>query len=286
MVQTFEAVRADAAARVAGIFEAELAGNDRLHAAMRHAVSGNGKYLRPALCVAAAGLFDAPDAQVSRVAAAIEAVHCYALAHDDLPSMDNDDMRRGRAALHVAFDEATAILAGNALLTLGFALLADAETGAPPALIAGLAQAVGARGMLGGQMADMADDAADEAALARRHDMKTGALLVFAVEAGAILGGADDDARDALTDYARDIGLAFQIADDILDVAGKSETLGKTVGKDAASGKATFATLLGVDEARARAQSLVARAVGRLDAFGTPAEPLRQAAAFVIARDS
>lgn len=264
----------------------------RVVEAMRYAALGGGKRFRPFLSVAVADLLGAPLEAVGRAAAAIECVHCYSLIHDDLPVMDDDDMRRGKPSLHRAFDEATAILAGDALLTLAFEVLTDAATHENAdirlELISGLARAAGMQGMVGGQTIDMLspDMQLDAGGLTRLQKMKTGALIGFALEAGAILGGADEAERHALTGYAHDIGLAFQIADDVLDVDAKSADLGKTAGKDAADGKVTFASLLGTERARDQADLLVKQAISHLTVFGEAANGLRQAAEFVIARHS
>lgn len=269
----------------------------RLDEAMRYACLGGGKRLRAVLCVASADLFGVPRTQSLRAAAAIEMLHAYSLAHDDLPCMDDDDMRRGRPSLHRAFDEATAVLAGDALQTQAFAVLADAETHAEAevrlALVAGLAQASGARGMVGGQVIDIAAEQRsaagqplDMAEISHLQALKTGALIRFSAEAGAILGRAGAAERSALRDYAADLGLAFQIADDILDREGSAEELGKAVGKDAAAGKATFVGLLGLEGARARAAELTSSAQARLASFGPAAGILQALAEFVITRRS
>lgn len=262
----------------------------RLIEAMRYAALEGGKGFRPFLCLATSQLFDVPQSQAVRVAAALECVHCYSLAHDDLPAMDDDDLRRGRPSLHKAYDEATAILAGDALLTLAFEILADPATHPEAsirlALVTNLARAAGMNGMVGGQTLDILspDLSLDVAELARLQALKTGALIGFAVEAGAVLGAIDAPQTAALNDYAQDLGLAFQIADDVLDVTGASQTLGKTAGKDMAEGKATFVSLLGLEGARQEAEKRAASAIAHLAPFGPEAEPLRQAAQFVILR--
>lgn len=258
--------------------------------AMRYTALDGGKGFRPFLCTASAALFEVDEARAFRAAAAIEAVHCYSLVHDDLPCMDDDDMRRGRASLHRAYDEATAILAGDALLTLAFEILADEATHEDAEirmrLVSGLARASGMNGMVGGQTIDVLspDLKLDAGSLTRLQKMKTGALISYAVEAGTILGKASDAQRHALVNYAHDIGLAFQIADDVLDVEGAAADLGKTAGKDAEDGKVTFASLLGVERARDQARLLVTQAINHLDIFGLQADALRQAAEFVIQR--
>ena len=264
----------------------------RLYEAMRYTVLAEGKGFRPFLCLASAQIFDAPEPAAIRVASAIECTHCYSLIHDDLPCMDDDDMRRGKPALHKAFDEATAILAGDALISLAFEILADEATHNDVTtrldLVAGLARASGMQGMVGGQKIDMmaVRDTLDAGVLTRLQKMKTGALISFAVDAGAVLGGAEATERHALAGFAHDIGLAYQIADDVLDVEGDADVLGKSVGKDTAQDKSTFVSLLGVERAREQALQLSHQAVSYLDAFGERAELLREAAAFVIQRRS
>lgn len=292
----FETDRRHAIVQVAALFDALLQVPDgpenRLVEAMRYTTLSDGKGFRPYLCYASAQLFNVDEAHAIRAAAAVEAVHCYSLVHDDLPSMDDDDMRRGKPSLHVAFDEATAILAGDALLTLAFDILSDEathkEAGKRIELMAALARAAGMRGMVGGQMIDLQSPqlALDAGGLTRLQKMKTGALIGFAVEAGAILGAADEAERHALTGYAHDIGLAFQIADDVLDVDAASSDLGKTAGKDAEDGKVTFASLLGQERARDQAGLLVEQAIAHLSIFGASADSLRQAAEFVINRQN
>jgi len=262
----------------------------RVAEAMRYACLSGGKRLRPFLVVAGAEMFDVPRAAALQAAAAVEMIHCYSLVHDDLPAMDDDDLRRGRPTCHVAFDEATAILAGDGLLTYAFEVLGAPETHASPAvrcaLVQGLAAAAGPAGMVGGQMIDLraAETAQDVEAITRLQALKTGALIAFACEAGAILGEAGDEARARLGAYGRDLGLAFQIADDLLDVEGDAAALGKAVGKDAAAGKATFVGLLGVAGAREKAAGLVEAACRALDPFGGRADLLRAVARFAIER--
>lgn len=260
--------------------------------AMRYSALDGGKGFRPFLCTASAALFKVDEARALRAAAAIEAVHCYSLIHDDLPAMDDDDMRRGRPSLHKAYDEATAILAGDALLTLAFDILADEATHEDGEirlkLVSGLARAAGMNGMVGGQTIDVLspDLKLDAGGLTRLQKMKTGALISYAVKAGSLLGKAGDAQHHALVNYAHDVGLAFQIADDVLDVEGATDALGKTAGKDAIDGKVTFASLLGVERARDQARSLVDQAINHLDIFGPEADALRQAAEFVIQRQN
>ena len=275
-----------------GLLEVPDGHEGRLYEAMRYTALAGGKGFRPFLCLASARIFDAPEPAAIRVASAIECIHCYSLIHDDLPCMDDDDMRRGKPALHKAFDEATAILAGDALISLAFEILTDAATHDTATtrleLVAGLARASGMQGMVGGQMIDImaARDMLDAGGLTRLQKMKTGALISFAVDAGAVLGGAEPSDRHALAGFAHDIGLAYQIADDVLDVEGDADHLGKSVGKDAAQDKSTFVSLLGVARAREQALQLSHQAVGYLDVFGARADPLREAAAFVIQRRS
>jgi farnesyl diphosphate synthase len=262
----------------------------RLFEAMRYATLGGGKRLRPFLVIEGARLFGVPLEHAARAGAAVELVHCYSLVHDDLPAMDDDDLRRGRPTCHIQFDEATAILAGDALLTLAFEVLADPAThpdaAVRVALVAALARAAGAVGMVGGQMFDLEAEKRplNLEEIKRLQGMKTGALFAFSCEAGAILGRASKNHRQALLDYAQDLGLAFQIADDLLDAEGTEAEVGKKVGKDAALGKATFVSLLGIENARKEAQLLVQHAVSCLDIFKEKAEPLAELARFVVAR--
>jgi farnesyl diphosphate synthase len=268
----------------------------RLVEAMRYAILGGGKRLRPFLVVETARAFGAEGAGPRRVGAAIECLHGYSLIHDDLPAMDDDDLRRGRPTVHRAFDEATAILAGDALLTLAFEILAApataADGGVRAALCAGLARAAGLAGMVGGQMLDVAAERAaaplDGAAIAELQAMKTGALLSFSVEAGGLIAGAPEAARARLKRYGDAVGAAFQIADDLLDAEGDAATLGKRVGKDAGRNKATFVAALGLEGARARRDALVAEAVAAIDALGLgpQGEALSEAARFVATRRS
>ncbi len=270
-------------------------GEDALFEAMRYAVMGGGKRFRPTLTLACARLFDVPESYALRAAAAIELVHCYSLVHDDLPAMDDDDLRRGQPSCHVKFGEATAILAGDALMTLAFEALAAPETHPDAALrcalITGLAHAAGARGMVAGQMVDLAAEgktqgprALDAEGIARMEGLKTGGLIAFACEAAAILGRAPDAARHALAGYARALGLAYQVVDDLLDAEGEAGLIGKTAGKDARAGKATFVAVLGPESARQEAAKLVAEAGRNLDFFGKKADFLRNMTRFVIER--
>ncbi len=263
----------------------------RVFEAMRYAVLAPGKRLRPFLVLASAQLFSVATRSALQVASAIELVHAYSLVHDDLPAMDNSDLRRGRPTCHKAFDDATAVLAGDGLLTMAFEVLVQPDTHGDPAvrceLVASLAQAAGGQGMVGGQMVDLLAEHRpdlDIGAITRLQRLKTGALIAFACEAGAILGKAQQEARLALRGYAHDLGLAFQIADDLLDVESSSSVTGKPVHQDAAKGKATFVSILGVERARAQATLLVGQAVAHLDAFGDRADLLRAAARFVVDR--
>lgn len=261
-----------------------------LYEAMRYAVLGGGKRLRPFLVLAVSDLFNVAREQSLRVAAAVELVHTYSLVHDDLPCMDDDDLRRGRETVHVKYDEATAVLVGDALLTLAFEVLADERTTADPKtradLIRALARAAGGHGMVGGQMLDiMAEELApDEGAVVRLQRLKTGEMIAFSAESGAILAHAGTSARHSLRMYAHDLGLAFQITDDLLDVDGEAAEVGKTVGKDAVAGKATFVALLGEDAARKRAGMLASQAKAHLEPFGQSADSLRALCDFVITR--
>lgn len=265
----------------------------RLVEAMRYAAIGGGKRVRPLLVVSTASLFGVNRESALRAGAAIEAIHVYSLIHDDLPCMDNDDMRHGKPTLHKVFDEATAVLAGDALHALAFEILADVETSSDPftrsELILTLGQASGMSGMAGGQMMDMVADEEgvhyDLHTITRLQQLKTGALLAASVEMGAILGKVAPQGRAHLRAYARDIGLAFQIADDLLDVEGDANKAGKALRKDSEQGKQTFVTLLGVDRAREQARALVDQAIGHLASYGPEAEILRALARFIVERD-
>ncbi len=259
---------------------------------MRYATFAGGKRLRPFLVLHSAEMFDVDPAHAARTAAAIEVLHTYSLVHDDLPCMDDDDLRRGRPTTHKAFDEATAVLAGDGLLTMAFEILADAATH-PSAdvrlkLIARLAEAAGHDGMIGGQMIDMQAPergfGAEEIMLLQR--LKTGQLFEFSCEAGPILGQASNADRDRLRLYARDMGLVFQITDDLLDVTSTAEKTGKAVGKDKDQGKATLVSIHGVDGARAEAEKLARRAAEALSSYGLAAGPLRELPMFLLDRDS
>ena len=263
----------------------------RLFEAMRHAAIGGGKRLRPLLVCASADLFHVDRDRALRVGAAVECIHVYSLIHDDMPCMDDDDLRRGKPTVHKAFDEAAAVLAGDALHALAFEVLADPETHPDPfvriELVSELARASGPAGMAGGQMMDLLAAGAnfDLPTVTRLQQLKTGALIAFSVEAGAIMGHVAHEGRHRLKAYARDLGLAFQIADDLLDVEGDATTTGKATGKDAEAGKATFVSLLGIDRARRQAGMLVDQAIGHLASFGAEANLLRAIAHYVIERD-
>ena len=264
----------------------------RVFEAMRYAALAPGKRLRPFFVLATSSLFGVSQVSALQVAAAIELMHTYSLVHDDLPAMDNSDLRRGRPTCHKAFDEATAILAGDGLLTMAFEVLAHPDTHGDPAvrceLVAALAKAAGPAGMVGGQMIDLQaeNQTLDIGAITRLQRLKTGALIAFSCEAGAILGKALGEPRRALIGYAHDIGLAFQIADDLLDVEGSAAEIGKSVGQDVVAGKSTFVSILGLDGARNQAKTLVAQAIQHLEPFGAKADLLRKAAHFVVERRS
>lgn len=262
----------------------------RLFEAMRYAALAGGKRLRPFMVLASADMFDIPQRSAVRVAAAVELMHTYSLIHDDLPCMDDDDLRRGQPTVHVAFDEATAVLAGDALQALAFEVLADEAVSRNARvradLVLGLARATGGHGMVGGQMLDLLGEhqKLTEPAIVRMQRLKTGEMIAFAVESGAVMSQAREVERHALRAYAHDLGLAFQIADDLLDVTGTAETVGKGVNKDAAAGKATFVSLLGQAAAVERAGMLAGQAVTHLEPFGPRADSLRALAEFVINR--
>lgn len=266
----------------------------RLFEAMRYASMGGGKRLRGFLVLEGAAQFGVARDAALRVASAIEMLHAYSLVHDDLPCMDDDDLRRGKPTVHRAFDEATAVLAGDALQTQAFLVLSEPETHPDPAVRAelcrALARAAGARGMCGGQMLDMLAEEAgrplEEAEIGRLQLLKTGKLIEFSAEAGAILGKAPIQLRHALSAYGRDLGAAFQIADDVLDATASAEETGKRTGKDADAGKATLVGLLGLERARLQAERLAAQAQDHLDAFGDAAAHLRALADYTIARRS
>ena len=266
---------------------------DRLFNAVRHAAMDGGKRLRPLLVLASSQLFNVDREAALRVGAAVECVHVYSLIHDDLPCMDDDDMRRGKPTVHKAFGEASAVLAGDGLQSLAFELLADEATHSDPfvrsELVLELAKASGMGGMVGGQAMDLAAESADEPfdlpTITRLQQLKTGALIGFCLEAGAILGHVPPEGRTALKGYARDVGLAFQIADDLLDVEGNEAATGKAVGKDEEAGKATFVSLMGLERAREQAQVLVEQAINHIQSYGEKADLLRAIARYVVERD-
>ena len=264
---------------------------DRLYAAMRHAAIGGGKRLRPLLVTATAALFHVDRAVAVRVGTAVEAIHVYSLVHDDLPCMDDDDMRRGKPTVHRAFDDATAVLAGDSLHALAFEILASPQTHPDPfvrgELVSTLALASGSEGMAGGQMMDIEAENAtfDLQTVMRLQALKTGALIAASVEMGAILGHIPPEGRTHLRGYARDIGLAFQITDDILDVEGDPELAGKALQKDADAGKGTFVSLMGLERAKQQAEMLVAQANEHLSCYGTEANLLRAIANYITERD-
>ncbi|QPC90472.1 polyprenyl synthetase family protein [Mesorhizobium sp. INR15] len=274
------------------VLSGEIARPDRLMAAIRHGVLNGGKRLRPFLVMESAALFSADGEAALRVAAALECVHCYSLIHDDLPAMDDDDLRRGLPTVHKAFDEATAILAGDALLTLAFDIIADEATALPAerraALVLALARAAGTGGMVGGQMFDLAAerDQPDEAGIIRLQAMKTGALIRFACEAGAIIAGAAPDDRERLAEFGSAIGLAFQLADDLLDLTADAKQMGKATGKDEAAGKATLVALHGANWARGQLHGLVDLAHTLLEPYDDRAVLLKEAAKFVATRNN
>jgi farnesyl diphosphate synthase len=273
------------------VMAAQVDQRRRLVEATRYAVLGGGKRLRPLLVLSACDLFHVDRERAMRVALAIEAVHCYSLAHDDLPCMDDDDLRRGRPTTHKAFDEAAAVLAGDALLTFAFEILAHDATHEDPRvrieLVMALARAGGLDGMIGGQAMDIAaeTESFDLPATMKLQQLKTGALIGFCLEAGGIMGKASPDVRHKLRAYAHDVGLAFQIADDLIDATGSAEKAGKKVGKDAEAGKSTFVSLMGLDRARQQANMLADQAIGHLRSFGAEADMLRAIARFTVSRD-
>jgi farnesyl diphosphate synthase len=287
-----EAVEALLAALLSGGLQTdEIARPERLLSAMRHGVLNGGKRLRPFLVIESAALFgDAARESALRIGAALECIHCYSLVHDDLPAMDDDDLRRGQPTVHIAFDEAAAILAGDSLLTLAFDIVAAPETRLPDAaktaLVLALSRAAGLGGMAGGQALDLAAEkvAPDEDGIVTLQAMKTGALLRFACEAGAIIAGASAEDRRTLRRYGETIGLAFQIADDLLDLTADAATMGKATGKDAGRGKATLVSRRGQAWAENRLKELVAEAEALLAPFSHRAGILIEAAHFIANR--
>lgn len=292
----FQTVLANAAEEVTLTLERMLEMHDdpeaELIEAMRYATLDGGKRIRPFLTLATANLFNVKRERALRVAAAIEMIHCYSLVHDDLPAMDDDELRRGQSTCHIKFGEATAILTGDALLTKAFEVLAGDDTHSDPHvrsdLVMALAKAAGPEGMVGGQMLDLIaeSEVLNMPEITRLQRMKTGTLIAVSCEAGAILGKASDSSKHALHAYAHDLGLAFQIADDLLDVEGDEKTVGKKTGKDEEAGKATFVSFLGVERARDQAEALVAQACEHLDFFGEKADALKNMAQFVIQRSA
>lgn len=284
-------IAADVDAMFDRLLEAPADARAPLFEAMRHAAIGGGKRLRPLLVRAAARLFAVDPECALRAGVAVEAIHVYSLIHDDLPAMDDDAVRRGKPTVHIAFDEATAILAGDALHAMAFEILSDPQTHADPfvraELISELARAAGPSGMAGGQMMDLAAEhqSFDLATVTRLQHMKTGALICWCVEAGAILGRVPHEGRAGLRAYARDIGLAFQIVDDLIDVEGDAATAGKAVGKDADAGKETFVSLMGVERAREQARILTDQAIGHLASHGREADLLRAIARYILERN-
>ncbi|MCW0378751.1 Farnesyl diphosphate synthase [Xanthomonas sacchari] len=261
----------------------------RLHAAMRHATLGGGKRMRPLLVYASGALFGADAARLDAPALAVELIHAYSLVHDDLPAMDDDALRRGQPTVHIAFDEATAILAGDALQSLAFALLANAEDAAAPLRVQWLqtlAEAAGAAGMCGGQALDIDATGRVQALpdLQRMHALKTGALIRASVRLGALGGGADAAALAQLDSFATALGLAFQVRDDILDVEASSEQLGKTAGKDVAQAKSTYPALLGMDGAKAKLAELAQAMQDSLEGYGAAADALAALARLAVDR--
>jgi farnesyl diphosphate synthase len=295
-MDTLRAAMAEAAAEIDATLDVLIPAAEgaeaRLYEAMRYATIGGGKRLRGFLVMEGARQFGVARTSALRAAAAVEMLHAYSLVHDDLPAMDDDDLRRGKPTLHKAFDEATAILAGDALQALAFGTLAEEDTHSDASvrveLVRLLARAAGCRGMCGGQMLDMLAEqsgaAMDEPAIGRLQLLKTGRLIEFAAEAGAVLGKAPSPLRAALAAYGRELGAAFQIADDLLDATATAAETGKRTGKDAAAGKATLVGLLGVERARIQAERLVAQARTHLDSFGERADLLRDLAGYTVER--
>ncbi|MFP3944610.1 MAG: polyprenyl synthetase family protein [Alphaproteobacteria bacterium] len=290
LLEAMERTARDVNAALDAILPRPVGAESQVLQAMRYAALGGGKRLRPFLAVQSGRLFGVDERAMLRVAAAVECVHTYSLVHDDLPAMDDDDMRRGRPSTHREFDEATAILAGDALLTLSFEILASSETHSDPftrcELVTRLAEAAGCHGMVGGQMIDLAAETEDFdiGTITRLQRMKTGALIAFSCESGAVMGRAGEDAIHALNAYAHDLGLAFQIADDLLDEEGDPELMGKAARKDAGRGKATFVSVLGTERARAQAELLANQAIRHLGDFDGKADLLREVAHYVVRR--
>ena len=294
-VPSIEEAIAEVAADVDAMFDALLAvpadARAKLFEAMRHAAMGGGKRLRPLIVIATASIFNVARTQSVRAGTAVEAIHVYSLVHDDLPCMDDDDLRRGKPTVHKAFDEATAVLAGDSLHALAFEILSDPETHPDPftrgEMIATLAKASGPDGMAGGQMMDLEAEKSsfDLPTVTRLQALKTGALIAASVEMGAILGHVPPEGRVHLRGYARDIGLAFQIVDDIMDVEGDEALAGKALHKDADAGKATFVSLMGLERAKQQAEMLVEQSINHLASYGREADLLRGIARYVLERD-
>lgn len=290
--EALKAAAAEVEAAIDDLLPVPEGSEARLLEAMRYSTLGGGKRMRAFLVMETARLFRVDRRSAARAGAAVEMLHAYSLIHDDLPAMDDDDVRRGKPSCHKAFDEATAILAGDALQARAFEVLAEPDTHsnaeARVELVLALSHAVGARGMCGGQMIDMLGNgqAWSAEAIARMQALKTGRLIQFSAEAGAIMGRAPLHQRHLLAAYGRDVGAAFQIADDVLDVTGTAEEIGKTAGKDIAQGKATLVAAWGVERARAQAELLAAQAAGHVEGFGEDARLLRELAAFVVSRKS
>jgi len=291
LASALERIRAEVDSFLDTLLEVPADSRAPLYEAMRYAAMGGGKRLRPLLVVAACDLFHTDRRRALRVGGAVECIHVYSLIHDDLPSMDDDDLRRGKPTLHKAHGEATAILAGDSLHALAFQILADEATHEDPFvrsdLVAELARAAGPAGMAGGQMMDLSTDEGplDLAAVTRLQQLKTGALIGFCLEAAAIMARVPPEGRLPLRGYARDVGLAFQIADDLLDEEGEEAKTGKKVGKDRARGKETFVSLLGRERARQQARLLIGQAIEHLGRFGAEADLLRAIARFAVERD-
>lgn len=269
----------------------EIARPDHLMAAMRHGSLNGGKRLRPFLVMETARVFNGDHTAALRVASALECIHCYSLVHDDLPAMDDDDLRRGQPTVHIAFDEATAILAGDGLLTLAFDIIASDETKLEAQqkvkLISQLARAAGLGGMVGGQALDLAAEkqSPDEQGIITLQQMKTGALLRFACQAGALIANANQDNFDRMTKYGQITGQAFQLADDLLDVTSDAQTMGKSTGKDADKGKATLVGLYGIDWAKSQLQQLADQAIDILGGIDHDTTTLKETAQFIVSRD-
>jgi farnesyl diphosphate synthase len=291
LAQALSAIAADVDATFDAMLPVPQDARARLVEAMRYAAIGGGKRIRPLLLTATAQMYGVSREAALRAGIAVEAIHVYSLIHDDLPCMDDDDLRHGKPTAHLAFDEATAVLAGDALHAFAFEVLADQAVSADPfvrvELLRVLGEASGLHGMAGGQMMDLAAEGSsfDLPTITRLQQLKTGALLAASVEMGAVLGHVPHEGRTHLRGYARDIGLAFQIADDLIDHEGDAAVAGKAVGKDEAAGKQTFLTLLGPERARDQARMLVDQAIGQLADHGSEADLLRAVARYIVERD-